>query len=540
MKGATAGFLSIILFFSLPVMLPFFSSGVFPTHDGEWAIVRLAEMHREIKDLQIPPQWAGYLNHGYGYPLFLFTYPFPYYAAEFLHVLGFSFVNAIKIIFMISIFASGAGMFFLTRRWWGNGGGLISAIMYIYVPYRFVNLYVRGSLGESLASAFFPFLVLLFERIFYERSQMSLVLLPIVFAGFLMTHNAMSVLFLPFMLAWMGFRFASEKKVKKRFFPTVLSFGIGLAMSAFFWLPALIEKKYIVLSVNPLTDKNDYFILISQLLSSTWHFNLIPPLPIGIIQLVWVVIGTLCLFMFSGDIKLKKQVLMLCVLTLVSIFFLFRQSLIFWQLPLLKEIDFPWRMLAVSMFWLTAASGSVFKLKAVAPIVIIGLVVVVLFNLRFIKTQPNRVTSDSYYATNDATTTSADELMPIWAVQKPKNRPTQKIEFSSINSRALNIVDRSNLLTFSVANTEKAFPVQATVNTLFFPGWKLFVNGVEKHISIAPATGLISFPVGMGESRVELKFADTTIRLFSKLLSLIGTVGLFILCGYTLRKSFQY
>ena len=32
-------------------------------------------MVRELKEAQFPPTWAGYLNHGYGYPLLLFTYP---------------------------------------------------------------------------------------------------------------------------------------------------------------------------------------------------------------------------------------------------------------------------------------------------------------------------------------------------------------------------------------------------------------------------------------------------------------------------------
>lgn len=68
----------ILLFFTFLFTFPFFKSGYFATQDGEWAIVRLAEMGRELRDIQIPPRWSDFLNHGYGYPLFLFTYPFPY------------------------------------------------------------------------------------------------------------------------------------------------------------------------------------------------------------------------------------------------------------------------------------------------------------------------------------------------------------------------------------------------------------------------------------------------------------------------------
>ena len=64
---------------SVPLILPYFKSGFFPTHDGEWAVVRLAEMYREIKDFQFPARFSGYLNFEYGYPLFNFAYPMPYY-----------------------------------------------------------------------------------------------------------------------------------------------------------------------------------------------------------------------------------------------------------------------------------------------------------------------------------------------------------------------------------------------------------------------------------------------------------------------------
>src|SRR3989344_450617 len=92
----------LLLLVSLPVIIPFLKSGYFPTHDGEWAVVRLAEMHRELKDLQIPPRWSGYLNHGFGYPLFLFTYPLPYYLGEVLHLGGLGLTESIKVLFIIS------------------------------------------------------------------------------------------------------------------------------------------------------------------------------------------------------------------------------------------------------------------------------------------------------------------------------------------------------------------------------------------------------------------------------------------------------
>ena len=150
--------LLILFILALPLIYPFFTPGYFATHDGEWAIVRLAEMHREVKDMQLPPRWSHYLNHGFGYPLFLFTYPFPYYAGEFLHLIGIGFTDTIKLIFILSIVLSSITMYLLGNKYWGTWGGFISAVLFTFAPYRITNLFIRGSLGESLATIYFPLL----------------------------------------------------------------------------------------------------------------------------------------------------------------------------------------------------------------------------------------------------------------------------------------------------------------------------------------------------------------------------------------------
>src|SRR5579872_6665755 len=101
MKGRIQPYFGLILviILTLPVLLPYFHAGYFPTHDGEWAVVRLSDMYREIRDHQFPPRYSSNLNFGYGYPLFNFTYPLPYYLGLIIHLFKFGFVDSIKILF---------------------------------------------------------------------------------------------------------------------------------------------------------------------------------------------------------------------------------------------------------------------------------------------------------------------------------------------------------------------------------------------------------------------------------------------------------
>src|SRR5258708_2602213 len=103
--------LLVSFFVSVPLIVPYLHSGYFPTHDGEWAVVRLGDMYRELKDLQFPARYSGNLNFGYGYPLFEFAYPLPYYLGFFIHLFHISFVNSMKILFVLTVPFSFFGMF---------------------------------------------------------------------------------------------------------------------------------------------------------------------------------------------------------------------------------------------------------------------------------------------------------------------------------------------------------------------------------------------------------------------------------------------
>src|SRR3989338_11152502 len=249
-----------LLIISLPVILPFFHQGYFPTHDGEWAVVRMAEMFREIRDHQFPARYSGYLNFGYGYPLFNFAYPFPYYLGTGLHLLGFGFVDSVKIIFAMTVPLSALFMFLASRELWGSIlAGFSSALLYIYLPYRMVDLYVRGSIGESLAFVFFAAIFYILVKIISNNYSKFLIIIgAILYAMLIATHNSMAVLFTVVLGLLLACFLITERK-KDKIFPLLILFVFGIGLSAFFWLPAIFEKKNILLSVVPIADRGLYY-----------------------------------------------------------------------------------------------------------------------------------------------------------------------------------------------------------------------------------------------------------------------------------------
>src|SRR3989344_8908865 len=95
----------IIAIASWQLLIP----GYFSVHDDmhpAW----IYEMTYAIKHFQFPPRWAAHLSWGFGYPLFTFIYPLPYYLGSILNFLGFNLTDSVKWLHIIAFALSAVFM----------------------------------------------------------------------------------------------------------------------------------------------------------------------------------------------------------------------------------------------------------------------------------------------------------------------------------------------------------------------------------------------------------------------------------------------
>ena len=147
--------LLILILLVIPATLSLFKPGFFGASD-DMHIAWLQQIDQSIKEGQIPPRYVSDLSFGFGYPLFNFIFPLPYYLGEIFHLVGLSFTYSIKAVFIFSLFASALTMYFLAKKLSGKFIGMAAAVLYTYTPYRSTDIYSRGALGESLAFIFSP------------------------------------------------------------------------------------------------------------------------------------------------------------------------------------------------------------------------------------------------------------------------------------------------------------------------------------------------------------------------------------------------
>lgn len=528
--------LYIILFLfavMLPIILPYFHQGYFPSHDGEWAVVRLADMYREVKDLQIPPRFSGNLNFGYGYPLFNFAYPLPYYIGLVFVFLKFGLVGSIKLLFLLSVLLSGIAMYFLSKEVWGSKlAGVISAILYAYFPYRLVDLFVRGSLGESLATVYFPLILFLIFKLRSGNKIISMIFIGISLAMLITTHNIMAVLFSLILLPVIFLLCLKDKLLSKYYLGSLL---LGLGLSTYFWLPALLEKEYVALSLTPIANRDLYFVSLSQLFFSRWGFA--PPTDIGgfTYQLGWPFIGVLITLIFIFIIHWKrkheqvtqfhKEIAMYffgLFLLLSCLLFSFSKPL--WSLPLLSEINYPWTLLLPLAFLVSLLSGFLTRFPYTFKVIsIILAVVAIVLYLPYAKPEHFVDRTDGFYLTNDATTTSSNELMPIWVKDKPLIRPQNAVEILGHTGEVTVIDKKSNKIVFSVTLSEDTV---VQINTIYYPGWKIFVDNSPSVMSYNNPYGVMQLTLSKGNHLVTAVFSETPVRKISDSISLLSLVSI--------------
>lgn len=368
----------IILFFSYFAIKPFFIQGFFPMHD-DTQVARVFEMGKMLKSGTFPVRWVPDLGYGYGYPIFNFYAPLAYYVGGGFTLFGFDALVATKIMMALGIIMAGVSMYFLAREFFGEFGGIISGLFYLYAPYHAVEIFVRGDVAEFWAYAFIP---LAFLGIYKKN----ILLGTIGLAGLILSHNLTAMMVTPLLLVAILLNCYIAFKNKKSFVinSSSLIFLLGLLVSSFYWLPALLELRNtnLLSQVGGGADFRDHFVCISQLWDSLWAFGGSVAgctdglsFKIGKLHILVTLAVTILIILVS---KIRKKgdgaVIGLSLFGFfLSIFLMLEISKPIWEaIPTMAFFQYPWRLLILASFFSSFLSGALIfiawqlKLKAYA------------------------------------------------------------------------------------------------------------------------------------------------------------------------------
>lgn len=561
-----------VLVLSIPTILPLFNQGMFTVHD-DTQLVRVQQMAAALADGQFPVRWVSDLGYGYGYPLFNFYAPLPYYAGALFVLLGFSPVIATKLMFGLGILLPAASMFLLARAYWGFWGGLLSAVLYQYAPYHAVEVYIRGAVGEYWAMGLLPLALL---GVSGKYPRYGLLIGSASYAGIILSHNILGMLLVLFTAPimakelWQRYRSKANKtdkitmknKGNRKKFTVITTVVLGLGISAFFWLPAVGEMKYTEVDkiIGGIADPRNHFVFPDQLWDSPWGYaGSAPGRADGMsfkIGKLHILLGSLGILGILGGLGLlgragrkKNRVAeeaTFALLLVISLFMMLEVSRPVWDaLPFLLYIQYPWRFLVFTLFSLSFFGGalgvfpSVHPRNFIKPLIITGAsIFVIAVNAKYFQPQAYVFLDDETYASAPyvkwRTSKISDEYLPkdfpVPAVPEGIARNT----FSTYQDGSIEeLTDTSFRHTARVTARDET---PLFIHIAAFPGWKIFLD--SKKIEHEVKYGIMYASVPEGTHIVDAKFTNTPLRIIANSVSLVSFLLLFGTIGKVqLRKK---
>lgn len=514
----------ILFALSLLPLVNLLTPGIMDAHDAPDHVARIANFYASLQEGILMPRWAANLNWGYGHPILMFLYPLPSYIASFFHVLGAGFVDSVKLVFAASYVLSLLAFFLWTGTAWGPFAGFVGAVVYGFAPYRFVDLYVRGAIGEHVAFIFPPIIFLGLLRLARGHTKWSWITISLGVAGLLLSHNAVSLMVFPLIMAYAGYLSVFESKNPVRFLAgTVMSVGLGMALSAFFWLPAFFEGKYTLRDIVTKGDFAGRFVNFSQFIFSPWNYGGTNVLSKEVGIAGWIAVLAAPIWTKGG--KRERAILW-------GTIFLFFASLLIqtvwtqgvWNtVTILQKFQFPWRFLTVSVILSsTLASlliGSVRNKSRIIGSIILVTAVVSTFQMWRAKSYTVR--PETHYTGIYDSTTDTGESSPIWSVRFMEHRAARPME--AVEGKAI-VTSTKRATTVHEYLVDAKSDSRLAENTLYFPGWRVFVDGVDVQVEFQDPQyrGLMTFTVPQGEHAVRVVFGDTKLRRAATFISLLG------------------
>lgn len=472
------------------VLWPLMKPGFYVSDDGEWMVIRLSAFYQSLADGQFPVRFLGRLNNSYGYPVANFLYPGFLYIGSLLHFFGFSFVTSIKLILALGVAGSAIWIFMTLRRTFSSFAAGMGALAFIGSPYLLYDLYKRGSVGEVLA--FLPASIGLYSIVASKPWLFSLAV-----AGLVVSHNTLALLFSLVLVVFL----LTQKK--KHFFR---HFIVGIGMAAFFWIPAIAEKRYIRFDLVTVSDPMEYVLGIRSL----WMAGV-----------AGFVAGAVLLF-FNVN-KYAHGARPALAIYIISTLLALPLSGFIWSVrPVAALFQFPIRMLAVGTImtpWLVAAVSEKFIQQKLAVTVVLLVVLAVpawslLQKISFVTRE------QGYYTTNEATTTVADEYMPRWVTLSRDDRAPDRLVFEKGRGRVVYEYLNTQRMVATVEALEES---TLRLHTIYYPGWGIMIDGSPVPVTYQNPHGFMEVEIPAGTHSIEAEFRETVPRFLADLVS-IGSV----------------
>ncbi|HZQ42960.1 MAG TPA: hypothetical protein VFA99_06890 [Acidobacteriaceae bacterium] len=349
---------------ALIVVAPLIAHGVSCGHDFEFHLQSWLDAAAQMRHGTVDPAWTISAAWNAGEPRFLFYPPVSWIFGALLSLA--MPLSAVPIVFTAAaLLGAGITMYLLARDYAPRAAALLAMAVYMGSPYMLFTAFERTAYGELLAAAWIPLLIRAALRV---KPSIPGIAIP---TALLWLTNAPAAVIGIYTLLLIGlvrialalFPEARRSKAMVQMLVVRFSAGgvLGLALAAFYLLPAAYERRYVQVAMAIIANMRveDNF-LFGHTGDGPHDAVLHTASLIAVAMLIAAVIAIAIAFLVrrrdrnydeSADDRSDDRsapLLIVAALTICIAFLLTPVSLPIWHhVPELAFLQFPWRLLCV-------------------------------------------------------------------------------------------------------------------------------------------------------------------------------------------------
>lgn len=370
----------VIVCTALFASMPLLWSGVYNGHDLLFHLNRIEGIAAGMRAGQFPVRIHASTLLGYGYASSQFYPELLMYIPAVMRNLGVSLAASVRVFEMMIHLAAAAVCYFSCRSMMKDRDIALGAtVLYVLCPYRLSNIYVRATLGESLAMIFFPLLILAMVEVL-TRNERKWPLLAAAMTGIFMSH-LLSTMFAAALCTLAALCCARRLIAEpKRILAILKAAGMTCLCSMVFLVPFLdyamnagISTSVVIDSAANVMRLGGYLVGFPGEVVELPYEALDFSYTVGMVPGLAMMLGCAALIVrvYAGGMKKegedgRRDVLALCLLALGALCLLGATEAFPWAWAcslrrpfstFFKQIQYPWRLVGVAVPMLSAAAA---------------------------------------------------------------------------------------------------------------------------------------------------------------------------------------
>jgi 6-pyruvoyl-tetrahydropterin synthase-like protein len=243
-------------------------------HDTWFHLQRLADIDQQLEWGHLRAHFAENAAQGKGLPVWIYYSQWVYWPALLAVALGAGPLVALKLVYCASLLVCTAGCYRLLRLHADAGAASFGTLLFMTSNYVVGEVFQRSAYAEFMSVSLLPFVLAALNCAIRRRNLASKAQAALFAAIMILCHPLSFMNSGVLLLAYAAFVALDAKLPPRRILGAAWPLVLALALTAFYWLPAVIETRFVMAGKGARTPLEDTFLSLGSYLNFSGITNL--------------------------------------------------------------------------------------------------------------------------------------------------------------------------------------------------------------------------------------------------------------------------